>query len=680
MKQTQEEQVRLLETCSACKKQITRQSRVGSFTSLIFASARCKCEVPLLQPSKELANRKPDESDSIELHTHSTPVIGERFEVLSLLGEGGMGQVWKIHDKVLDKVLAVKILRQELALDTSAEKRFEQETQAAMMLTHSNMVAVYGHGKDSTGSPYLLMDYLEGENLAELIRREGFLEPTRVMDISAQVCEALDYAHSKNIVHRDIKPSNIMIVKTADGNDMVKLVDFGIAKVMPTVNEQTNGLTQTGDLFGSLHYMSPEQCLGEKLDARSDIYSLGCVMYEALTGKLAYDAENPVKIILNHLSNEIPELTLNHNSNQSLNLILAAALQREQGRRYQNASEMHTDLIDTKNGQSPAHAHKITSKETDNGYFQNINLSKPTVGLILSLAAFICNLIGYNNTPALAMGACLTLFAVSCWCGYNYKLAKISQLKQAANNLLHAKLSSTPVREMKIASRVCLWLSAFSIPAILLQASSELSSLPISIGLGFTAVFLACIWLSINVGFEQKGTHTTSPIKYLWLNIVAATSPLFMYSSSCYAALCVGGYFKGVMYLAEHNYMAPYTQFFVAAFAGIAALFTIGIFTMASVQLIYSLSHCLRNIVTSLHPMAKPNKQLTIRCLLIPIIFMLTPFFTEYNAPNFVKGYAVLVSACSGALAIGFLLLNDILNLLDKNADRKTPARISPRQ
>lgn len=374
-KEKQEEKVVILETCSHCHKQITPEAKKGSFTSFLFSDSRCSCNVvsptklvaqpthatPLLQPI-QATESKLQESTSI---SSNKPDLGERYEVIELIGQGGMGAVWKVRDKAIGKTLAIKVLRHELANDKVAVKRFEQEAQAASCLTQANLCAVYGSGTARDNSPYLIMDYLDGENLADLLAREVYLPVPRALDIAAQVCEALAHAHAKGIVHRDLKPSNIIITKSIDGNDIVKIVDFGIAKLMPSINEQTNNLTQTGDLFGSPLYMSPEQCTGEHIDARSDIYSFGCVLYEMLTGKAAFAAENPIKTILKHINEE--PVAIEKPLPAGIAQVLQFCLKKEPESRYQSMAELQRDLElvlsgNCLNGREPELSGQLTTR------------------------------------------------------------------------------------------------------------------------------------------------------------------------------------------------------------------------------------------------------------------------------------------------------------------------------
>jgi serine/threonine-protein kinase len=208
-------------------------------------------------------------------------VFAEKYEIAEALGSGGMSTVYKAQHLFLDKVVAIKLLNQQLASDAKAVQRFQVEAKAAFDLNHPNLLGVYDFGMSRDGQAYIVMDYLEGESLADIIHREKCVGLVRALPIFLDVCKGLTYAHEQGVLHRDIKPSNIMLVKGPNGRDLAKIVDFGLAKVY---DENAMKLTQTGEIFGSPLYMSPEQCRGMVLDNRSDLYSLGVLMYETLAG------------------------------------------------------------------------------------------------------------------------------------------------------------------------------------------------------------------------------------------------------------------------------------------------------------------------------------------------------------------------------------------------------------
>lgn len=282
--------------------------------------------------------------------------FGERYELISLVGQGGMGSVYKVKDRNLESYFAVKVLRPELALEQGAVKRFEQEAVAASQLTHPNLVAVYENGVTQEGEPFLVMDYVAGDNLSQLMSRDGFLSPLRAIEIFVQLSDAIAHAHAKGVIHRDLKPSNVLITKTENGADFVKIVDFGIAKVLPTSDKDAAALTQTGELFGSPLYMSPEQCLGDRLDIRSDIYSIGCLMYEAVTGKPPFSGSNPIKIIFKHINEPPPPIRKplsGHEVPQGLEAIILKCLEKGPEDRYQSAPELMHDLLLLQEGRDP---------------------------------------------------------------------------------------------------------------------------------------------------------------------------------------------------------------------------------------------------------------------------------------------------------------------------------------
>lgn len=245
----------------------------------------------------------PDAPAALETKTYpeSPPELGERYEILDYIGAGGMGTVWKVLDKTLDETFAIKVLRPQFATDEDSIKRIKQEARLAMDLTHANIAAVFGATEDVHGQPCIIMRYAEGESLQNILAKEGKLDPVRAEQIYNQIADALVHSHMKGIVHRDIKPSNIIISRTASGGEVVKLVDFGIAKSVYEEVSKTLALTKTSDVVGSPRYMSPEQFLGQEVGPPADWYSLGCVYYEMLAGHPPFTEENPVRLILQHL-------------------------------------------------------------------------------------------------------------------------------------------------------------------------------------------------------------------------------------------------------------------------------------------------------------------------------------------------------------------------------------------
>jgi serine/threonine-protein kinase len=279
----------------------------------------------------------------------TTPqVLGERYEIGGVLGRGGMAEVHRGRDLRLGREVAVKVLRHDLARDPSFQVRFRREAQASASLNHPAIVAVYDTGEDRTAlgnTPYIVMEYVEGETLRDVIRREGQLSPEHAMTVSADVCGALDFSHRNGIVHRDVKPGNVMI--TPEG--AVKVMDFGIARA---VSDSAATMTSTAAVIGTAQYLSPEQARGEGVDARSDVYSVGCMLFELLTGGPPFTGDSPVAVAYQHVR-EDPRLpsSINPRVPPELDAIVLKAMSKNPANRYQSAAEMRNDLLRALAGQ-----------------------------------------------------------------------------------------------------------------------------------------------------------------------------------------------------------------------------------------------------------------------------------------------------------------------------------------
>src|SRR3712207_4236958 len=279
----------------------------------------------------------------------TTPqVLGERYEIGGVLGRGGMAEVHRGRDLRLGREVAVKVLRSDLARDPSFQVRFRREAQASASLNHPAIVAVYDTGEDRTATgatPYIVMEYVEGETLRDVLRREGPLSPERAMSLCADICGALDFSHRNGIVHRDVKPGNVMI--TPQG--AVKVMDFGIARA---VSDSAATMTSTAAVIGTAQYLSPEQARGEGVDARSDVYSVGCLLYELVTGAPPFTGDSPVSVAYQHVR-EDPRLpsSINPAIPPELDAILMKAMAKNPANRYQSAADMRTDLLRAVAGQ-----------------------------------------------------------------------------------------------------------------------------------------------------------------------------------------------------------------------------------------------------------------------------------------------------------------------------------------
>jgi serine/threonine protein kinase/tetratricopeptide (TPR) repeat protein len=263
-------------------------------------------------------------------------VLGNRYEVMSLLGEGGMGAVYKVRDRELDRLVALKIIRRELAQNSDVLHRFKQELILARKVTHRNVIRIFDLG-EADGVKFITMDYIEGRDLKSLIRERGKFGPKEAKQIIVQVCNALEVAHAEGVIHRDLKPQNIMV----DEQGKVSVMDFGIARSM----ELGGGMTQTGALIGTPEYMSPEQAKGEHLDARSDLFSLGVVFYELLTGNSPYKADTAMATLWKRTHESArPPIELEPEIPRAVSDMVVKCLEIDRERRYQSVAEFARDL------------------------------------------------------------------------------------------------------------------------------------------------------------------------------------------------------------------------------------------------------------------------------------------------------------------------------------------------
>lgn len=272
-------------------------------------------------------------------------ILDDRYEIIELIGSGGMANVYKALCHRLNRYDAVKIMRDETAANTELRRRFRAESQAVAMLSHPNIVSVYdvSHSDDVE---YIVMELIDGITLKQYLQKKSVLDSSEVLDFTIQTAKALEHAHSKGIIHRDIKPQNIMLLK--DG--MIKVADFGIASLENTIEENN------GETVGSVHYIAPEQARGEAPDARSDIYSLGIVMYEMLTGKLPYVGNSDVEVAVKHMNTDpVTPRDIVPSIPEELERICLKAMNSNIDERYQSASEMLADLEEYKSQSLAAH-------------------------------------------------------------------------------------------------------------------------------------------------------------------------------------------------------------------------------------------------------------------------------------------------------------------------------------
>jgi serine/threonine protein kinase len=285
--------------------------------------------------------------------------LSDRYEIGEILGFGGMSEVHLARDLRLHRDVAVKVLRADLARDPSFYLRFRREAQNAAALNHPAIVAVYDTGEAETPTgplPYIVMEFVDGVTLRDIVHTDGPMEPKRAIEVIADACQALNFSHQHGIIHRDVKPANIMISKAG----AVKVMDFGIARALA----DSSSVTQTAAVIGTAQYLSPEQARGEKVDARSDVYSLGCVLYEILTGEPPFVGDSPVAVAYQHVREDpIPPSQRHDGISPELDAVVLKALAKNPDNRYQTAAEMRADLVRVHSGEAPEAPKVFTDAE-----------------------------------------------------------------------------------------------------------------------------------------------------------------------------------------------------------------------------------------------------------------------------------------------------------------------------
>ena len=308
-------------------------------------------------------------------------MLGNRYRLLTKLGGGGMAEVYKGLDTLLDRQVTIKILREQYSSDEEFAKEFRREAQAVARLSHPNIVSIYDVGTEGE-TQYLVMEYIDGINLKEYIAEHAPLGQGKLMSIAIQICDALDHAHSNQIVHRDIKPHNILITSTGK----VKVTDFGIARA---VTEAT--VKYTGGFMGSVHYLSPEQAKGDITDYKSDIYSAGVVLYEMATGHVPYEGESPITIALKHVQDSPKKPTeINPKISPKLEHVILEAMEREKDKRFSSAKEMKSYVEKLGDNEEFVYRGK---KDTSQNSSKNKKRLKP-VGWILIILLTLGLLVG----------------------------------------------------------------------------------------------------------------------------------------------------------------------------------------------------------------------------------------------------------------------------------------------
>jgi beta-lactam-binding protein with PASTA domain/tRNA A-37 threonylcarbamoyl transferase component Bud32 len=271
-------------------------------------------------------------------------ILGGRYELLEIIGEGGMAKVYKAHCRLLDRIVAIKILKDEFSKDKGFVEKFRTEALSAARINHPNIVNIYDVGQEDD-IYYIVMEFVDGKTLKEVISNEAPLSVEHATDIAIMICDGVHHAHEKGIIHRDIKPHNILITE----HGMVKVADFGVARAISNAT-----ITYGNNIVGSVHYISPEQAKGEPVNRTTDIYSIGCVLYEMLTGRPPFNAENAITVALKHIHDEVPSpRKLNSNIPIALEGIILKAMQKSPSQRFSTAEEMRNALLGM-HGQMPA--------------------------------------------------------------------------------------------------------------------------------------------------------------------------------------------------------------------------------------------------------------------------------------------------------------------------------------
>lgn len=268
-----------------------------------------------------------------------------RYNILKLVGKGAMGQVYKAQQIAMDRIVAIKVLDKKYTASENVVKRFQNEAKAASLLKSPHIISVYDFGFTEDKTPYIVTDFLEGTDLDALIDERGKLSIETALSIAAQVCDGIADAHDKGVLHRDIKPSNIMLIPMHDQSYFVKIVDFGIAKLH--IEEGDTKLTQTGEIFGSPVFMSPEQCQGIEVTAASDIYSIGCSLFKSITGYVPFTGKDFMEVFQNHISLPAPKLNEVNpecNAPPELERIVRKTLEKKPEDRYKSVNDLKTDI------------------------------------------------------------------------------------------------------------------------------------------------------------------------------------------------------------------------------------------------------------------------------------------------------------------------------------------------
>jgi serine/threonine protein kinase len=386
---------------------------------------------PTNRPDEAMQLAASTSNGSMTMSNSVNRVHIEGYELSEVLGRGGAGIVFKAKQILTGRLAAIKVLNSNMAVP-SMYIRFQQEAKALCKFNHANVVRVYDFGMTADGLPYIVMELVGGITLSDLIQQKGVIPWDTAVKMFIQICDALEHAHAQGVIHRDLKPGNIMVLDTDTTNLPIKILDFGIAKVA-TDNQASMHLTATGEVFGSPLYMSPEQCSGTKVDKRTDIYSLGCIMYEALVGQPPHTGENPFSVAVKHLQSTPDSLSTirgNLHLPSRLESIIFRALEKNVDARYQSMGQLRSALVD------------LTDKRLLRRLHLAASLSDPTSVKYFKLA--------------IGAFALVVLLAVSIVLFRSKSTRQANQLHIPTTGVVEAKLDAPPVKptEQVVASPI----------------------------------------------------------------------------------------------------------------------------------------------------------------------------------------------------------------------------------
>lgn len=470
--------------CLNCGGQLNNEFRSGSLTAWLFRPKQCSCSRPLEPVSKERTQTKlclkemtGDSLDACancgvtlrgmshdcqeEDFNRPSPLelslvgktINKKYRVVGFIGRGGMSVVYQAKNIHTDQYVALKLLRSHLISDDSSLQRFQREAKAVSSLSHKNIIRMFDFGLTEDEQPFLAVEFLTGFPLSQLIKESGPFDCSVAINWFCQIADALKEAHKQGIVHRDVKPSNIIVGTEIDGSETVRILDFGISKVLLEESGQSK-LTQTGEIFGSPMYMSPEQCLGKALDGRSDIYSLGTLMYEVLSGTPPLVGENVLDTLNKQLSSDPVSLVeCRPETPESIDYVVMRCLMKEPSKRYQSAAELLSDLLLVKDGKLNLNrvGYKRQSRDTQRW---NHDLKKrvgTVVTIVLCVVVFVVAA-GFGYSLDFKRFAKRATSGVQGSAAATVAPLELSEIRAVINQLILAKKFETAISLL----RVCL--------------------------------------------------------------------------------------------------------------------------------------------------------------------------------------------------------------------------------